>query len=69
MAKQTLQIPAVTRPQITELGPPLGRANDIEAESAVHELRIANPIPNIDKKEKFRSRTGSWPRANSCASS
>lgn len=47
-ARHKLQIPAVTKPHITELGPPLGKASDNEALNAVHELRIAKASPNID---------------------
>ena len=37
-ARQRLPIAAVTRPQMTELGPPEGRARVREAASAVHEF-------------------------------
>lgn len=37
-----MQIPAVIRPQRMAVEPPLGNASDNEAESAVHEFKIAN---------------------------
>ena len=64
-----MQIPDVTRPQMTELGPPLGKAKDIETDNAVHEFKIANARPSILRKEKFRSSTGVCPKAISWASS
>ena len=55
-AKLRLHIPAVTRPQSTESGPPEGSASDREEASAVHELRIAKASPNIDHFENCRSK-------------
>lgn len=46
-ARHKLQIPAVTSPQITELGPPEGRARESEDESAVHEFRMAKASPSM----------------------
>ena len=40
-------------PQRTEVGPPLGRARDKLAASAVHEFRIAKARPSIANGEKF----------------
>ena len=46
-AKHRLQIPAVTRPHITEVGPPAGKARDKEADSAVQEFRMAKARPSM----------------------
>ncbi len=48
--KQTLHMPDATNPHNTAEGPPDGNATDNEAESAVHELRIAKARPSIDLK-------------------
>lgn len=42
------------RPQVTEEGPPDGRASDILAPAAVHVFRIAKARPSIDRNEKLR---------------
>lgn len=68
-ARHKLQTPAVTRPHTTLVEPPLGNASDIEADSAVHELRIAKANPNIDIGEKLLLSSPLWPRASSCSSS
>jgi hypothetical protein len=47
-------MPAVTRPHRTDVEPPLGSARDSDAESAVHEFRIANASPSIENMEKLR---------------
>lgn len=49
-----MQIPAVSRPQITEVEPPLGNASDSEVERAVQEFKMAKARPNMDKSEKLR---------------
>jgi hypothetical protein len=54
---------------MTAVGPPLGNARDILAPSAVHELRIANANPNIDKNEKFRFNSCLTPRLARAAAS
>ena len=61
--------PDTTRPQITALGPPLGSASDMETDSAVHVLRMANVKPSSEMNEKFRCSTGSWPSAATTSSS
>jgi hypothetical protein len=53
-ARAKLQIPAVKRPQMTEVEPPLGKASESDIESAVQEFRIANASPNMDTSEKLR---------------
>lgn len=68
-AKHKLHTPAVTRPQMTEVDPPLGKARDRLAESAVQEFKIANASPSIDNMEKLRCSSCLWPRpANAAAS-
>lgn len=52
---------------MTDVDPPEGRARDRDALSAVHEFKIANARPSIDKKEKLRLSSCSWPRAASWA--
>jgi len=46
-ARLKLQIPAVTKPHITAMGPPEGSANDNDAANAVQEFKIANDRPSI----------------------
>ena len=60
-ARQMLQIPAVISPHITDVGPPLGSATDIDTASAVHEFRMAKAKPSIEIKEKLRCSSGLWP--------
>lgn len=67
--KQRLQTPAVTKPQSTLVEPPDGKASPREADRAVHELRMANARPSIDKGEKFLFSSCFLPRAASCWSS
>ena len=57
------------KPQMTDVGPPLGRASDNEAESAVQELRIAKARPSIASGEKLRLSSALWPRDARCTSS
>ena len=68
-AKHKLHIPAVMRPQITEVGPPDGSARDREAARAVQEFMIAKARPSIASGEKLRWSSALWPRAASCAAS
>lgn len=68
-AKHRLHIPAVMNPHITLVDPPEGSARDSEAESAVHEFKMAKASPSIDRKEKFLSSSPLCPRASSCNSS
>lgn len=69
-ARHKLQIPAVTRPQMTDVGPPLGKASDRLADSAVHEFRMANASPSMESMEKFLCNSCLWPiAANAAASS
>jgi len=51
--RHKLQIPAVTRPQMTDVDPPLGRASDKRAQRAVYELRTAITSPSIESIEKL----------------
>ena len=60
-ARARLQIPAVTRPQMTEVGPPEGRASEREAERAVQELRMAKARPSMARGEKLRCNSCLWP--------
>ena len=69
MASATFPMPAVSRPQITDDGPPLGSARDMDTESACHESRMANASPSSEMKEKFRRSSGSCPSAMTWASS
>jgi hypothetical protein len=62
-------MPAVTRPHRTLVEPPEGKASPKEAESAVHELRMAKAKPSIDKGEKFLLSSCFLPMAASCWSS
>lgn len=64
-----MQMPAVTRPQSTLVDPPDGNARLNEAESAVHEFRMANARPSMDKKLKFLFNSCFLPSAASCWSS
>lgn len=68
-ARHRLQTPAVTRPQMTEVGPPDGRARERDADSAVQELRMAKARPSIASGEKFRCSSALWPRAARASSS
>lgn len=68
-AKQRLQTPAVTKPQSTLVDPPDGNASPMEAESAVHELRMAKARPSIANGEKFLFSSCFLPRAASSWSS
>jgi hypothetical protein len=62
-------MPAVTRPHSTLVAPPEGNARPIEAEMAVHELRMAKARPSMDSGEKFLLSSCFLPRAASCWSS
>ena len=62
-ARHKLHMPAVIRPQRREVEPPLGKASDIDAESAVHVFRIAKASPSIENNEKFRLSSCFTPRA------
>ena len=42
-----LHIPAVIKPHITDVGPPLGSARDRDADRAVHEFKMAKASPSI----------------------
>jgi hypothetical protein len=69
-ARHKLHIPAVTRPQMTEVGPPLGRASDKLADKAVQEFKMAKASPSIESIEKFLCNSCLWPiEANAAASS
>ena len=57
-----MHIPAVIKPQMTDVGPPLGRARESEADSAVQELRMANASPSMASGEKLRLSSALWPR-------
>lgn len=61
--RQRLKKPAVTSPQMTEIGPPEGRAKLIDVDNAVHEFRIANASPSMDRGEKFRFNSCWIPKA------
>jgi hypothetical protein len=54
---------SLIKPQSTLAGPPLGKARDKLAASAVHELRIAKARPSIDSGEKFLFNSAWWPKA------
>jgi len=60
-------MPAVTSPQSTLVEPPEGRARLREAESAVHELRIAKAKPSMLNGEKWRLSSCFLPMAASCS--
>ena len=62
-ASARLHIPAVIRPHSTDTDPPLGSASESEADSAVHEFKIAKASPSIDKGEKLRLSSCLWPSA------
>lgn len=62
-------MPAVTSPQSTLVEPPEGRARLREAESAVHELRMAKAKPSMLNGEKWRLSSCFLPMAASCSSS
>lgn len=61
--RHKLKNPAVTKPHITEVDPPEGKARLIDVDSAVQELRIAKASPSIDSGEKFRFNSCWIPRA------
>ena len=56
-----LQTPAVIRPQMTLVGPPLGKAKLKDAESAVQLFKMANAKPSMESGEKWRRSSCSWP--------
>ena len=56
----SLHIPAVIKPQMTEVGPPLGSARDKDAERAVHEFKIAKASPSIASGLKWRLSSALW---------
>ncbi len=56
-----LHIPAVIKPHITDVGPPLGSARDREADRAVHEFRMAKASPSIARGLKWRLSSALWP--------
>ena len=62
-------MPAVIRPQRIDVDPPLGKASDSEADNAVHEFKIANASPSIDRGEKFRFSSCLIPSAASWSAS
>lgn len=64
-----MHTPAVIKPQMTDVGPPLGRAREREADNAVHELRMAKASPSIDNGEKCRCNSCLTPRDAKCSSS
>jgi hypothetical protein len=69
-ARHKLQMPAVIRPQMTDVGPPLGRASERLADNAVHEFKMAKASPSIESMEKFLCSSCLWPiEANAAASS
>ena len=68
-ARHRLQMPAVMRPHITDVGPPEGNASDKDAERAVHEFRMAKAKPSMASGEKCRFNSALWPRAAKWASS
>ena len=59
----------MTRPQITEVGPPEGRASEREAERAVQELRMAKARPSMASGEKLRCSSCLWPSLARCEES
>jgi len=54
---------------MTELGPPEGKAREIEAERAVHVLRIAKARPRREILEKLRFSSWLWPSCSRAAES
>ena len=54
-------MPAVIKPQITDVGPPLGSARDRDADRAVQEFRIAKASPSIASGLKWRLSSALWP--------
>jgi hypothetical protein len=57
------------RPHITELGPPEGRARLMDAERAVHVLRMAKARPRREILEKLRLSSCLWPSCSRAAES
>ena len=68
-ARHRLQTPAVTRPQMTLVLPPLGKASEREADSAVQEFKMAKARPSMESGEKFRLSSCFTPSAARCSSS
>lgn len=58
---QALHIPAVIKPHITDVGPPLGSAKDKDADRAVQEFKIAKASPSIARGLKWRLSSALWP--------
>ncbi|TKA40471.1 hypothetical protein B0A54_09420 [Friedmanniomyces endolithicus] len=54
---------------MTDVGPPLGKARDNEAESAVHEFKMAKAKPSMDNGLKLRRSSCLTPSAAKWASS
>ena len=50
-------------PHITDVGPPLGRARDKDADRAVQEFKMAKARPNMAKGVKWRLSSALWPMA------
>ncbi|KAK0935480.1 hypothetical protein LTR29_012953 [Friedmanniomyces endolithicus] len=68
-AKHRLHTPAVIKPHMTDVGPPLGKARDSEAESAVQEFKMAKAKPSMDNGLKLRRSSCLTPSAARWASS
>ena len=59
--RKALQIPAVIKPQMTDVGPPLGSARFRDADKAVQEFKMANASPSIARGLKWRLSSALWP--------
>ena len=59
--KKALQIPAVIKPQMTDVGPPLGSARFRDADRAVQEFKMAKASPSIARGLKWRLSSALWP--------
>jgi hypothetical protein len=60
-ASDKLQMPATTKPQMTDIDPPEGNASDSDAASAVQLLSMAKARPSIVHRENWRSKDCAWP--------
>ena len=59
--RTALQIPAVIKPQMTDVGPPLGSARLRDADRAVQEFKMAKASPSIARGLKWRLSSALWP--------
>ena len=59
--RKALHIPAVIKPQMTDVGPPLGSARFKEADRAVQEFKMAKASPSIARGLKCRLSSALWP--------